>query len=649
VVSSPPAGYPRPQLRREEWISLDGEWDFAVDPARRWSTPGQVTFNRRIVIPFAPETLASGIGDEGFYRACWYRRTFRSPELADGQRLVLRFGAVDEVATVWLNDRLLGRHEGGYTPFDFDLTDDLIDDPEAEQALVVRAEDDPRDLAKPRGKQDWEARPHAIWYPRTTGIWQTVWLERLNSNHIATIRWTPNLEDWAVGLEVEIGGAEREDIRLSVQLRVGEGLDRTLLVDDTYTVVGGKVSRRIVLPDPGIGDARAKLLWSPESPTLLRARVRLWGLREQLLDDVTSYTALRSVGTADGRFLLNGRPYPLRMALDQGYWPRTGLTPPDDGALRRDVELARAMGFNGVRKHQKIEDPRYLYWADALGLLVWEEMPSAYAFTPEAIEGATRTWVEAIRRDRSHPSVVAWVPFNESWGVPDLATNEAQRSYVQALYHLTRALDPSRPVVGNTGWEQTATDVLSLHDYDADTARLARRFGGPNGPAGLLETVQPHGRRPTLAGFPYAGQPIMLTEFGGLAIVPGEAKGVGGTWGYRRYPDAATFAREFVQLMDAVRAIEGLAGFCYTQFADTYQEANGLLTEDRTAKIPLDLIRAAVTGQRPARAAGAAPAAPSSADIARLTEADQGDPNGADLAPAPKATPEGRKLRSDRT
>ena len=589
-------GYPRPLLRRDEWTSLDGEWDFTFDDGRRWSRPEQVAFDRRIVVPFAPETPASGIGDEGYHRGCWYRCVFPAPALDPDQHLILHFGAVDFAATVWLNNRLLGRHEGGYTPFSFDLTAELVAEPGTPQVLVVHAEDDPHDLAKPRGKQDWELLPHKIWYPRTTGIWQTVWLERVSASHVATVRWTPDIEDWSIRLQIEIGGVERDDLRLGVQISVGEGPDRTLLADDTYAVLDGRVDRHISLSDPGIGDARSALLWSPASPTLLRARIRLCDQQEELLDDIGSYTALRSTGIGSGHFLLNGRPYPLRMVLDQGYWPRTGLTPPDDDALCRDVELAKAMGFNGVRKHAKLEDPRYLYWADTLGLLVWEELPSAYAFTSTAIERATRTWTEAVARDRSHPSVVAWVTFNESWGVPDLPTSAAQRDYVQAIYHLTRALDPTRPVVGNTGWEAVATDLMSLHDYDQDTMRFIKRYGKAQGLAAVLDKIQPHGRVPTLPEHPYRGQPVILTEFGGLAIVPDEENREGVVWGYRRCPDAACFAREFRTLMAAVHGVEEFAGFCYTQFADTFQEANGLLTADRVAKIPLATIREAVIG-----------------------------------------------------
>lgn len=413
-------GYPRPQLERRNWLNLNGTWDFALDHAARWVEPAQVAWQASIQVPFSPETSASGIGDTGFYGACWYRRSFEAPPLKDGERLVLHWGAVDYAATVWVNGHIVVRHTGGYTPFHVDVTAYLADGP---QTVVVRAEDDPHDLAKPRGKQDWLLEPHSIWYGRTTGIWQTVWCEVVGATAIRNMRWTPSLTDWAIGLDATIDGQGREQVRLRVTLTVGS----QLLADDTYQVVAGEVHRRIALSDPGIDDFRNDLLWSPEQPTLIRAHLQLLGERGELLDEAWSYTALRQVSVQGDRFLLNGRPYRLRFVLDQGYWPDTGLTAPDDDALRRDVELAKAMGFNGVRKHQKLEDPRYLYYADTLGLLVWGEMPSAYRFTKASVERLTTEWLAAIDRDYSHPCIVAWVPFNESWGVPDLPENREQR------------------------------------------------------------------------------------------------------------------------------------------------------------------------------------------------------------------------------
>ncbi|HYG65133.1 MAG TPA: glycoside hydrolase family 2 TIM barrel-domain containing protein [Thermoanaerobaculia bacterium] len=591
----PRHGYPRPQLERDSWISLDGPWDFALDPAARWRVAREVKWNTKIEVPFSPETPLSGIGDTGFYRRCWYRRTFTAPKLRRGDRLLLHFGAVDWLATVWVNGSLAACHEGGYTPFSADITDLL--DPAGEQTIVVRVDDDPADLAKPRGKQDWQLEPHSIWYPRTTGIWQTVWMEKVSSTWIESLRWTPSLDRWELSFEAWVAGEPRDRLRLGVKL-FARG---QLLADDTYTVVAGEVHRRIALSDPGIDDFRNELLWSPATPTLIDVQLQLWGDRGELLDEARGYTALRSVAIQGDRIVLNGRPYYLRMVLDQGYWPESGLTAPDDDALRRDVELARAMGFNGVRKHQKIEDPRYLYWADRLGLLVWEEMPSAYRFTKRSVHRLTREWMEAVRRDYSHPSVIAWVPFNESWGVPNLPDSQPERNWVRSLYHLTKTLDSSRPVIGNDGWESIATDIIGIHDYDHDPERVSKRYHAEDLLPQLLKRERPGGRLLVLEEHGHRDHPVILTEFGGIAASPNTET----TWGYSRAESGQDLAARYRDLLDTVNSLNLFAGFCYTQFADTYQEANGLLYADRTPKFPLEEMAAATRGenadrQRPA-------------------------------------------------
>lgn len=581
--------YPRPQLRRPNWTSLDGSWQFALDPEASWSTPDHVQWNTTIVVPFAPETPASGVGETGFILACWYRRTFETPSLAPGERLILHFGAVDERATVWLNDRLVATHEGGYTPFAADVTDALVAG--GPQSVVVRAEDDPHDLAKPRGKQDWLREPHGIWYPRTTGIWQTVWLEAAPATRIETLRWRANLERWEIGLDVRVAGSPRDDLRLDVALRVR---DRTV-ANDSYSVVAGEVSRRLALADPGIDDARNELLWRPGAPTLIDAELTLRAGNGEIIDRVASYTAMRDVAVEGDRFLFNGRPLTLRLVLDQGYWPESGLTAPDDAALRRDIERAMAMGFNGARKHQKIEDPRYLAWADRLGFLVWEELPSAYRFDERSVARLTREWLAVLARDASHPCVITWVPFNESWGVPDLPRDFAQRDFVRALYHLTRTIDPTRPVSGNDGWEQLTTDLFAIHDYEADPDRLAARYASTAG----LASERPSNRVLAIDGHPYAGQPLLLSEFGGIAYTPREQREA--TWGYVRSETAEEFAAAYTRLLETVRSLPIFSGFCYTQFTDTYQEANGLLTMDRTPKFPLEQIALATRGPKTAR------------------------------------------------
>ncbi len=392
-------------------------------------------------------------------------------------------------------------------------------------------------------------------------------------------------------LIAERGCAAPEPLELAVRITCGN----MLLANDTYAVISGEVHRRIALSDPGIDDYRNELLWSPGSPTLLDAEVMLRDREGRVLDAVQSYTALRSVALQADRFLLNGRPLPLRLVLDQGYWPETGLTPPDDAALIRDIELVKKLGFNGVRKHQKIESARFLYWADRMGLLVWEEMPSAYRYTTKSIQRLTREWLEIVERDRSHPCIVAWVPFNESWGVPDLPESPAQRHYVQALYHLTKALDESRPVVGNDGWESVATDIIGIHDYDDQPARMGRRYGIDDIKAKLLQRERPGGRVLTLGGESITRpMPLVLTEFGGIAY--GSDTDI---WGYTRTQSPEQLLDRYRALLETVRSLPALTGFCYTQLTDTYQEANGLLYSDRRPKAALELFAEATSGLLP--------------------------------------------------
>ena len=586
--------HPRPLLRRDGWVSLDGEWEFAADRDAAAAGPDAVAFDRTIRVPFAPETPASGVGVEGFLRRCWYRRTFTPPTVPgvpEGGRLLLHFAAVDYLARVWVNGRLAVEHEGGYLPFHADITDLLRDGGGGgEQEVVVRADDDPHDLAKPRGKQDWHERAHSIWYPRTTGIWQTVWLEPVPATRLGSLRWTPDLERGEVRLDAAVLGPRPDAHRLAVTLRH----DGRVLCDDVCSIgPDGSVRRAFPVAPSGAEDFAIDLLWTPEHPRLIDAELRLLDPRGRATDTVRSYTALRSVAVDGDRFLLNRRPRTLRLVLDQGYWPESGMTPPDDDGYRRDVELVKQLGFDGVRMHQKLESPRFLYWADRLGLMVWGEMPSPYVFTPTGVRRTLTQWADAVERDASHPCVVAWVPINESWGAPDLPTSGPQRAFVRAMYELTRALDPTRPVVGNDGWEVAASDITALHDYDADPGRIAARYRVATEAelVEMLERERPGHRRLILEGYRPHDRPVMLTEFGGIAY-----SDRGDDWGYSRVGSGEEFLARYERLLAAVRSLPKLAGWCYTQLTDTYQEANGLLRMDRTPKADLDALRRATAG-----------------------------------------------------
>jgi Glycosyl hydrolases family 2, TIM barrel domain/Glycosyl hydrolases family 2, sugar binding domain len=582
--------HPDPLLERAHWRDLSGTWQFCFEPAGRWRHPSEVTFDREIQVPYAPESLSSGVHDEGFHSVVWYRLNLRPTPEERAQRLIVHFGAVDYAATVWANGHLVAEHEGGHTPFCADITRQVQAGEPVE--LVVRAEDDPSDLAKPRGKQDWQREPHSIWYPRTTGIWQTVWLEAVPETRIERLSWSSDMLRWQIGAALEVTGPLLPN--LSVRLRLYR--EDELLADDRYAVLHAETNRQIALADPGIDDFRNELLWSPNHPQLLGAVLDLM-VGDTVIDTVYSYTALRSIQVSGTRFLLNGRPYYLKMVLDQGYWPESLMTATDE-ELRRDVELTLQLGFNGARKHQKIESPRWLYWCDVLGLLVWEEMPSPYRFTARAVERLSREWTEVIRRDSSHPCIVAWVPFNESWGVPDLPTNPAHRDYVRTLYYLTRTLDPTRPVIGNDGWEHVATDIVTIHDYVSEPDVLRSRYGSLEATRLSLTQQQPADRVITISGYMIAEQPVMLSEFGGIAYVPesGEAG-----WGYSRARSEAEFLRDYTALMAGIYDCHGLSGFCYTQLTDTFQEKNGLLSENRRPKADLNQLSRVTRGGRSAR------------------------------------------------
>ena len=541
-------------------------WDFAIDGDARWREPAAVRFDRRIRVPFAPEAPASGINDRGLYRCVWYRRHVTLPH-AGGGRLLLNFGAVDHAATVWVDGTEVARHEGGYAPFSADVTAFAG----GERALVVRAYDDPSDLEMPRGKQDWEAEPHAIWYPRTTGIWQTVWLEAVPRSSVVSVRWwTDDLRTLSFDASLEA----RDGARLTAELRENGELVARVAERASAGHVRGAVA---------IANAPA-LRWSPDHPRLIEAALELRD--DDRVDRARSYAALRTVRTSGGKVVLNGEPYPLRMALDQGYWPDGGLSAPDDAALARDVELARALGFNGVRKHQKAEDPRWLEQCDRLGLLVFDEMPSPRVFGERAKRRLIGEWREIVERDRSHPAVVAWVPFNESWGVEDLDGSQAEVAHVSEVRDLTRELDPTRPVISNDGWQWVGGDVIGIHDYATDPAVLRARYGTASALARTLANERPEGRRLLLA--PHQGEPVLLSEFGGLRI--GDDEG----WGYATVAPNELVGR-YAELCEAARS-DALAGFCYTQLTDTYQERNGLLRMDRTPKAPIAELRAATGG-----------------------------------------------------
>lgn len=583
--------HPRPQLRRKEWIDLSGTWRFVHDDgdrgiSERWFEQS-VPFDRDIVVPYPPESRLSGVHNTGFHPVVWYRREIRVDAALRQGRLMLHFGAVDYEAMVWVNGRLVVEHRGGNTPFCADIAPFLIDG--ETQVITVRAEDDPFDLQQPRGKQYWEEKPGYIWYHRTTGIWQPVWLEPLPKIAIEELRWTPDLDRFGVGMTLRLNCTPPEGWR--VRIRVEGDEPKWVLAEDDYALANKELRRDILfdISHAAIRRRRA-LLWAPDHPSLIDATLELLDEKGEVVDRVESYFGLRRIEVRDGRFILNGIPMFLRLVLAQNYWPDSLLAAPSADALRREVELAREIGFNGVRIHQKIEDPRFLYWCDKLGMLVWAEAANAYVYSDRAAEMLTQEWVEAVRRDYNHPCIVTWVPLNESWGVPDLDRSAQQRSFVRALYEITHALDPTRPVIANDGWQHSVGDIFGVHDYTQNGDILRERYADRATIARTFNEVRPH-HHPLLGqGGQLSSEPIVVSEFGGLSFKPGSEDE---DWfGYGQFPDAEALLDRYEELVGALLASTALAGFCYTQLTDTEQETNGLLTARREPKVDPARLRA---------------------------------------------------------
>jgi beta-galactosidase/beta-glucuronidase len=566
--------YPRPQFERTDWLNLNGEWRFAFDDTDvglkdRWYVEHH--YKRQITVPFAYQAPLSGIGESDFHDIVWYERDFVIPESWSDQRVLLHFGAVDYEARVWVNGVFVGQHQGGHVPFRMDVTDSLKS---GSNRLTVRAKDVSSDLEQPRGKQYWEEESASIFYTRTTGIWQTVWLEPVNEMHIVSFKVIPDID--------------KSEIRLTSLV---QGQSPGLKIEAQLSYAGETVATEMVSVDApklstvfSLRELEQIHLWSPENPQLYDLVLRLRSDNNTILDEVHSYVGMRKISIDDGKVMLNNQPYYMRLILDQGYHPEGLLTFPSDDAIKNDVELTKAMGFNGARKHQKIEEPRYLYWADCLGLLVWGEMANAYQYSETAVQRITHEWQEAIERDFNHPSIVAWVPINESWGVPELAGDSRQVDHLLAMYHLTRSLDPTRLVISNDGWEHAKTDLLTIHDYEGSGAVLRERY------ATSESTLQarPADRDLYVAGHASQGEPILITEFGGIAYQKDSTAG----WGYTVADDDAEFIRRYRDVVTAILASPIVQGFCYTQLTDVEQEINGLLTYDRQPKVDLAVIKA---------------------------------------------------------
>lgn len=564
--------YPRPQFVREQWLNLNGEWEFSFDTA---------VYDRKIIVPFAHQTEKSGVNIQDFHDVVWYRKRFDLPEEMEDSRILLHFGAVDYSCDVWVNDIHMMHHEGGHVSFEVEITSAVRS---GNNEIVVKAEDHSDDLEMPRGKQYWEEKSSGIFYTRTTGIWQTVWIEAVPQTYLKNVFMTPDLDNKSVKIEYEMDGEKAADLEIVISYE-GTELTRHMI-----SGIRNSGNCQMGLDQQGIGiwQSQEEMCWTPEKPRLFDVAFRVVKDGETA-DRVTSYFGLRKVSVSNGIFMLNNKPYFQKLLLDQGYWEESLLTAPEDEAFVTDIKLAKEMGFNGVRKHQKVEDPRFLYHADKMGFLVWGEIPAAYVYSRCYVRRITDEWMAAVMRDYNHPSIVAWTPLNESWGVVEIMNQKEEQCHSAAMVYLTKSLDQTRMVISNDGWEHTCTDLLTIHDYEPDKEVLSRRYSSMES---ILAST-PSGREMFARGWEYKGQPVLVTEFGGISYQKGSWTG----WGYSNAVSDEDYAKRYHAVISAMLESPCIQGFCYTQITDVEQEINGIMTYDRKPKIDPAVIRAINEGK----------------------------------------------------
>lgn len=575
--------YPRPQLVRDSWQNLNGTWSFLFDDEdagerETWylSFPEK---HREIQVPFTYETKSSGIGEEEEHRQVWYERSVNIEDQHQKGHLLLHFEGVDFMAKLWVNGEFVGSHRGGYARFSFDITRYV----HAGRNRITLKVEDSFSVEQPRGKQRWQKESFTCFYVQTTGIWKTVWLEQVSDVYLSNLKITPDLTEGAVDLFYEVEGEPEEGTEITARVYFGD----TLIQESTKKLTGRSLNERIPLSNSketpwGIHT------WTPENPQLYDLSVTIHQEGETI-DQVSSYFGMREISISNGNILLNGRPLYQRLLLDQGYWQDSHLTPPDEQALVDDIDKIQAMGYNGVRKHMKIEDERFLYWSDVKGLLVWSEMPAFYEFTDLSLTEFTREWLEIVRQNYSHPSIITWTPFNESWGIPRVRTCKRQQAFTEAVYYLTKSLDPMRPVIVNDGWEHTVSDIISLHDYEEKGEVFLERYRDHEKEILSGEMSYNGYNFATAEGFSGEGKPVIISEFGGIAFEGGDES----DWGYgNRVATEEEFLKRFEAITTAIRELPYVSGYCYTQLSDVQQEVNGLLNGAHGYKIRPEKIRA---------------------------------------------------------
>lgn len=578
--------YPRPQFVRDNWENLNGIWDFKFDDENcgeqeQWFK----TFKSELTIqvPFTYETKLSGIQEESRHDNIWYHKTIQ----VDGTRLkknnyIIHFEGSDFVTKLWVNGQYAGSHKGGYARFSFDITK-LIKD--GTNHLTVKVEDS-FDMQQPRGKQRWINQNFGCWYVQTTGIWKTVWTEYVPKISLKQVKMTPNLEDYSLEVEYNVNIPEpmlNGDFMVEAAVYFEGQLINKTLTSVMSEHIETKVDLFVKKPD---GMEWTVQTWSPEEPNLYDIEFSLIN-KGEIFDKAGSYFAMREIRIDGPNILLNGRPLYQRLILDQGYWEPSHLTPPSEDALIEDIDKIQALGYNGLRKHQKTEDERFLYWCDVKGMLVWSEAPATYQYSDYAVHEFTTEWLEIVKQNYNHPCIITWTPFNESWGISRVETKRTEQHFTEAIYHLTKSIDKCRPVIVNDGWEHTVSDIITLHDYEEAGEVLKARYTEYQNEIMTTEVYHSNHKSAFANGYQYKGQPIIISEYGGIAFNNDDSG-----WGYgNKVNTKEEFIQRFDSITTAVKELPYVCGFCYTQVSDVQQEINGLMDIERNFKVEPETIR----------------------------------------------------------
>lgn len=573
--------YPRPQFVRREWQNLNGEWNFIFDDNDEGETKKyfkEFPMDKKIIVPFTYETKLSRIEDENVHYIVWYNRKINiSKEQLQNNKVILNFEGSDYKTKVWINGKYIGENIGAYSRFSFDIEKYVM---EGENDITIKVEDS---LSKdqPRGKQRYKKESWKCWYIQTTGIWKTVWLEWVSKKYIKAVKITPKTDKVQLEIETNLSEQDIEQQKYCIETEIsfnGQILNSIKeMINNNYE----KIKMNIV--KEGINHDIQK--WSVNSPNLYDITYKLY-CEDKVIDKVDSYFGIREIAIKGNKIFLNDEELYLKLILDQGYWKEAHLTPPSENSLIKDIEGVLAFGYNGIRKHQKVEDERFLYWCDVKGVLVWGEMANCYNFDDNSLQNFTNEWIKVVKQNYNHPSIITWVPINESWGIPEVSICEKEQNFATNLYYLTKSIDDTRPVISNDGWEHTISDIITIHDYKQDDELLYQEYSDKE--MKVLNNLEEYNGKHRLFanGYKYEGQPVIMSEYGGIAINSEEG------WGYgKQVKDEKELIQRFTKLTNAIKNIPYISGYCYTQLTDVQQEINGLMDAERNYKIEPSIIR----------------------------------------------------------